>query len=81
MNKLPVNIQDSFFHALRNDQALVEVVLVNGETRIGHLKRFDRFAIVVEISSHEELIYKHAIASIRMSAPGPGVRSALTAAP
>jgi len=81
MNKPPVNIQDSFFHALKTDESLVEVVLINGETRIGRLRRFDRFAIVIEISGHEDLIYKHAIASIRMSAPGPGTRPALPATP
>jgi host factor-I protein len=67
MNKLPINVQDSFFNALRHDESLVEVILVNGETRLGRLKRFDRFAVVLDVSGHEELVYKHAIAAVRAS--------------
>jgi len=69
VNKPPINVQDSFFYALRHEEVPIEVRLVNGESRIGRLKRFDRFAVVVEISGIEEMIYKHAIASIRAERP------------
>ncbi len=69
MNKAPINVQDSFFFSLRHEEIPIEVRLVNGETRIGRLKRFDKFAIVVEVSGVEEMIYKHAIASIRAERP------------
>ncbi|HET9794213.1 MAG TPA: RNA chaperone Hfq [Thermoanaerobaculia bacterium] len=69
MNKAPINVQDSFFFALRHEEIAVEVRLINGETRIGRLKRFDKFAIVVEISGVEEMIYKHAIALLRAERP------------
>ena len=68
-NKAPINVQDSFFFALRHEEIPIEVRLVNGETRIGRLKRFDKFAIVVEVSGVEEMIYKHAVASIRAERP------------
>jgi RNA chaperone Hfq len=32
---------------------------------MGRLRRFDKFALVLEVDGHEEMIYKHAIASIR----------------
>ena len=69
MNKPPINVQDSFFYALRHDEIAVEVRLVNGESRIGRLRRFDKFAVVLEVSGIEEMIYKHAIASIRTERP------------
>jgi host factor-I protein len=71
MNKPPINVQDSFFYALRHEEIAVEVRLVNGESRIGRLKRFDKFAVILEISGVEEMIYKHAIASIRAERPLP----------
>jgi host factor-I protein len=69
VNQAPINVQDSFFFALRHEEIPVEVRLVNGETRIGRLRRFDKFAIVVDVSGVEEMIYKHAIASIRAERP------------
>jgi RNA chaperone Hfq len=33
------------------------------------LKRFDRFAVVIESESKEILIYKHAIATIAVAPP------------
>jgi host factor-I protein len=69
MNKEPINVQDSFFFALRHEEIPIEVRLVNGETRRGRLRRFDKFALVVEVAGVEEMIYKHAIASVRAERP------------
>jgi len=69
--KPPVNVQDPFFHSLRHEDATVEVLLINGESRVGRLKRFDKFAVVLEVSGVEEMVYKHAIASIRADRPAP----------
>lgn len=69
MNNPPVDVQDSFFYALRHDEIPIEVRLVNGESRIGRLKRFDKFAVVLDVSGVEEMVYKHAIASIRAQRP------------
>ena len=57
MNKAPINVQDSFFYNLRKDNV--------PEERMGRLRRFDKFALVLEVDGREEMIYKHAIASIR----------------
>ncbi len=71
MNQPPINVQDAFFNSLRHDDALIEVVLLSGGTRLGRLKRFDKFSLVLEVSGHEEMIYKHAIACIRAEAHRP----------
>ena len=45
-------------------------LMTGGELR-GVLKRFDRFAIVLEIDSVETMVYKHAIATIAPAEPAP----------
>ncbi|HEY3169962.1 MAG TPA: RNA chaperone Hfq, partial [Thermoanaerobaculia bacterium] len=62
MNKTPINVQDSFFYNLRKDNTEITVRLTSGEERMGRLRRFDKFALVLEVEGHEEMIYKHAIA-------------------
>lgn len=64
MNKAPINVQDSFFYNLRKDNTPVRVKLLSGDERVGVLRRFDKFSIVLDVGGREEMIYKHAIASI-----------------
>lgn len=71
MNKAPINVQDSFFYNLRKDNTEITVRLTSGEERMGRLRRFDKFALVLEVHGHEEMIYKHAIASIRAETSPP----------
>lgn len=65
MSRNPINIQDGYlFQALKENQELV-VDLLNGTRLEGRLRRFDRFAVVVEHGGREVLVYKHAIATLR----------------
>ena len=59
-----INIQDSFFYQLRKDARPISVFLVNGKRLTGILRRFDRYAVILEDRGEEQLVYKHAIASI-----------------
>ena len=62
--KRPINIQDSFlFGSLKEGKTLV-FALVTGKQIKGQIKRFDRYALVVETGTQEYLIYKHAIVGI-----------------
>jgi RNA chaperone Hfq len=38
--------------------------LITGQTIEGRLRRFDRFAVVVDTGKTELLVYKHAISTI-----------------
>jgi RNA chaperone Hfq len=38
---------------------------------VGKLKRFDRFAVVIESQGKETLVYKHAIAQIASAGSHP----------
>ena len=68
INKPPINVQDGFFYQLRKDNTLVDVVLLSERTRLGRIKRFDKYALVLEVDGREEMIYKHAIASVSPTA-------------
>jgi host factor-I protein len=59
-----INIQDPFFYQLRKEARTVHVYLVSGKRLTGILRRFDRYAIILENHGQEQLVYKHAIASI-----------------
>jgi RNA chaperone Hfq len=48
----------------------MRVALITGEHLGGRLRRFDRFAIVLEKDGQETLIYKHAIATIAAAPQG-----------
>ncbi len=64
MTKHSINIQDGFlFQSLKVAQPMA-VELVTGRHLEGRLKRFDRFALVLETAGREILVYKHAIATI-----------------
>ncbi len=69
MGKHNINIQDGFlFQNLKEAQTMF-VELVTGRHLIGKLKRFDRFAVVVEAQGKEILVYKHAISTITIASP------------
>jgi RNA chaperone Hfq len=40
------------------------VQLTTGDRLVGQLKRFDRFAIILDLAGREHLVYKHGIVSI-----------------
>ena len=64
MSKPEINIQDGYlFQVLKSGQPLT-IELVNGRRIEGVLKRFDRFALIVEQDSREKLVYKHGVATV-----------------
>ena len=67
-----INIQDPFFYQLRKEARTVHVYLVSGKRLTGILRRFDRYAIIIENTGQEQLVYKHAVASIAPMSPVPG---------
>lgn len=64
MSKHPINVQDGFLFQQLKANALLEVDLLGGQHMEGRIKRFDRYAIVLQIDEKEVLIYKHAIATV-----------------
>ena len=68
--KPPINVQDGFFYQLRKDNTPVEVTLLSEKKRVGRIRRFDKYAVVLEVEGREEMIYKHAIASVAILGGG-----------
>ncbi len=64
MNKPTINIQDGFLFQSLKDGRPVGLELITGRRIEGPIRRFDRFAVVVETEGQEILVYKHAIATI-----------------
>jgi host factor-I protein len=65
MSKHQINIQDGFLFQNLKEGNLLQVELTTGQRLTGRLRRFDRFAIVLEVPEGQELlVYKHAIATI-----------------
>ncbi len=71
MSRHNINIQDGFlFQSLKEARPMV-FELVNGKRLQGRLKRFDRFAVIVDTGRQEILVYKHAISTISDAEPSP----------
>ncbi len=58
------NIQDVFLNFARRDRLAVTIHLMDGRHFEGRIKNFDKFALIVEVAGHDQLIFKHAIATI-----------------
>ena len=58
------NIQDVFLNHARRDRVSVVIHLLDGRQFDGRIKNFDRFAVIVEVNGADQLVFKHAIATI-----------------
>ena len=81
ITKPPINVQDGFFYQLRKENTLVDVVLLSERKRLGRIKRFDKYAVVLEVDGREELVYKHAIAAVAVQAGGASAAAAAAPTP
>ncbi len=57
-------IQDVFLNFARRDRLTVTIYLMDGRHLEARIKNFDKFAVVVEAGGLDQLIFKHAIATI-----------------
>jgi host factor-I protein len=58
------NIQDVFLNHARRDRLAVTMHLMDGRHFEARIKNFDKFAVIVEVDGSDQLIFKHAIATI-----------------
>ena len=64
-NKTPSqNIQDVYLNTVRRDKAPVTVFLISGVKLIGKIKGFDKYSVILEANTQEQLIFKHAISTV-----------------
>ena len=60
----PQNIQDAFLNTVRREKTTVTVYLLNGAKLSGRIRSFDKFSVLLESGSQDQLIFKHAISTI-----------------
>ena len=60
----PQNIQDAFLNTVRREKDTVTIYLMNGAKLSGRIRSFDKFSVLLESGSQEQLIFKHAISTI-----------------
>ena len=68
------NIQDTFLNTVRKDKSPITIYLVSGVKLTGKIRSFDKYSVLLENNSQEQLIFKHAISTVvnsRMGHPEP----------
>jgi host factor-I protein len=68
----PQNIQDAFLNTVRREKTSVIIYLLNGAKLTGRIRSFDKFSVLLESGSQEQLIFKHAISTISQTRRGTG---------
>ena len=63
-NKPAQNIQDTFLNTVRKDKTSITVYLVSGVKLTGKIRSFDKYSVLLENNSQEQLIFKHAISTV-----------------
>ena len=58
------NIQDGFLNAARKERTLVTIYLTSGTKLTGRIRSFDKYSVVLDSASQEQLIFKHAISTV-----------------
>ena len=58
------NIQDVFLNYARRERLPVTIHLLDGRHFEARIKNFDRFAVIVEVNGADQMVFKHAIATI-----------------
>jgi host factor-I protein len=58
------NIQDVFLNYARRERLVVAIHLLDGRSFEARIKNFDRFAVIVEVNGADQMVFKHAIATI-----------------
>jgi host factor-I protein len=57
-------IQNEFFNRARKDRAVLTVSLTDGSQLTGRLRAFDKFTILLDTSHGDQMVFKHAIATV-----------------
>src|SRR5262249_3880036 len=67
----PQNIQDAFLNTVRREMTAVTIYLLNGAKLTGRIRSFDKFSVLLDSGSLEQLIFKHAISTISLTRRSP----------
>ncbi len=69
------NIQNEYFNSARREKRRVAVLLNSGRRLTGRIRSFDKFTLLLETAQGEQMVFKHAIATVGpVAAAGKGAR-------
>jgi host factor-I protein len=66
MEKAVQNLQDNFLNQSRRERLLVTIYLLSGVKLTGKIKGFDKYSLILDSGSQEQLIFKHAISTVAL---------------
>lgn len=66
------NIQNSFFNKVRKDRTRVSITLNGGHRIAGFVRSFDRFTLLLDTRQGDQMVFKHAIATVAAYVPREG---------
>jgi host factor-I protein len=70
MEKQPQNIQDGFLNTARKEKLLLTLYLLSGVKLMGRIRGFDKYSLILESNGQEQLVFKHAIATVVLPRAG-----------
>jgi host factor-I protein len=70
MEKPAQNIQEAFLNNARKDKTFLTIYLMSGVKLSGRIKSFDKYSLILESNSQEQLIFKHAISTVVIARSG-----------
>ena len=62
-------LQDTYLNTLRKDRSPIAIYLVSGVKLTGKIRSFDKYSVLLENNSQEQLIFKHAISTVVSARP------------
>jgi len=71
MDKQPQNIQDGFLNSARKEKLLLTVYLLSGVKLTGRIRSFDKYSLILESNHQEQMVFKHAIATVVLPRVAP----------
>ncbi len=76
MEKPAQNIQEAFLNNARKDKTFLTIYLMSGVKLSGRIKSFDKYSLILESNSQEQLIFKHAISTVVVAKTAHGFSTA-----
>ena len=59
-----INVQESFLNVALAGGKHITVQLLNGAQVSGNVRSFDKYSIVLETNTQEQLIFKHSVSAL-----------------
>jgi len=74
-----LGIQNDFFNQARKSRSRITILLNSGKRLAGRIKSFDRYTLILDAGGGaEEMVFKHAIATISVGSGRPTRRATIT---